>query len=125
MADEEKKLIIDDDWKHEAQKEKEILEAQEKEAKAKKQQAPTLPDADFQGLLSVFATQAYLALGLLKTSEDAEPIQDFPMAKYNIDMLAVIQDKTQGNLSDDETQMLEEAVSNLRMAFVQLSGSAS
>ncbi len=124
MAD-EKKLIVDDDWKQEAQKEKEILEAQEKEEQAQKQQGMNLPDADFQGLLSVFATQAYLALGLLKTSQDAEPIQDFPMAKYNIDMLAVIQEKTQGNLDDDEAKMLEEAVNNLRMAFVQLSGSAS
>ena len=106
-------------------KKRKFLEAQEKEEQAQKQQGMNLPDADFQGLLSVFATQAYLALGLLKTSQDAEPIQDFPMAKYNIDMLAVIQEKTQGNLDDEEAKMLEEAVNNLRMAFVQLSGSAS
>ena len=47
------------------------------------------------------------------------------MAKYNIDMLEVLQDKTKGNLSDGETKMLNEALNNLRMAFVQLSSKVS
>ncbi len=126
MAEEqEKKLIVDDDWKQEAQRDKEILQAQEQEEKTKKQQGPALPPASVQGLISVFATQAYLALGILTTQENEEPVQDFEMAKYNIDMLEVLQDKTKGNLSDDESKMLNEALNNLRMAFVQLSSKAS
>ena len=63
MADEsnEKKLIIDEDWKTQAQKEKEKL--QEEVAHDKAQERPQLPEADLAGLISMLATQAFYALG--------------------------------------------------------------
>jgi hypothetical protein len=121
---EEKKLIIDDDWKAEAQAEKEKLaqkEAQAGQAPEGDEARGTLPPADFQGLISMFATQAYLALGLLRMKEDEQRPPDLTMAKYNIDLLGVIEEKTKGNLSPEESQMLEELLTQLRMAFVQLS----
>jgi len=121
MSD-EKKLIIDDDWKAEAQREKEILAEQEKTAA--QDSAPEgagLPPANFQGLISMFVTQAYLALGILRMKEEEEREPDLAMAKYNIDLLGVIEEKTKGNLDEEEAKMLEEVLSQLRMAFVQLS----
>ncbi len=88
--EEEKKIIIDEDWKQEAQKEKEILAAQEKgeEEKAQKKgkaRGP-LPKGDFAALVSMLVTQALFALGLLEVEgQKREP--DLEMAKYNIDML--------------------------------------
>lgn len=125
MSD-EKKLIIDDDWKAEAQREKEILAEQEKAAQPESGaeeggEQGTLPPANFQGLISMFVTQAYLALGILRMKEDEEREPDLVMAKYNIDLIGVIEEKTKGNLSDEEAKMLEEVLSQLRMAFVQLS----
>ncbi len=125
MSD-EKKLIIDDDWKAEAQREKEVLAEQEKAAQQEggteeAGEQGSLPPANFQGLISMFVTQAYLALGILRMKEDEERAPDLVMAKYNIDLLGVIEEKTKGNLSDEEAQMLEEVLSQLRMAFVQLS----
>lgn len=125
---EEKKLIIDDDWKEEAKREKEVLA--EQEAAAKEEAADEgvgggergpLPPASFQGLISVFVTQAYLALGILRVSEDDQRPPDLEMAKYNIDLLGVIEEKTKGNLDEAEQKMMEETLQNLRMAFVQLS----
>ncbi len=117
----EKKLIIDDDWKSQAQKEKEALEQQVQKDDTK--QRPELPEADFTGLVSMLATQAFYALGLIRTQEtkDQKIEPDFEMAKYHIDMLAMLQDKCKGTLDTEEAAMLEGTLSQLRMAFVQLS----
>lgn len=123
MADEpkEKKLIIDEDWKTQAQKEKEKL--QEEVAKDAKKERPELPKADFTGLVSLLATQAFYALGLIRTEEtkDKEIEPDWEMAKYNIDMLAMLETKCKGNLEKEEAAMLKATLDQLRMAFVQLS----
>ena len=78
MADkdkDEKKIIIDEDWKEQAQKEKEELakEAEtEKDTKEKQEQVKKeLPAADFSGLVSMLTTQAFFALGLIRTEEDS------------------------------------------------------
>jgi len=66
---EEKKIIIDEDWKQEAQKEKEILAAQEaaekKETQEESKRRGPLPKGNFAALVSMLATQALFALGLL------------------------------------------------------------
>jgi len=45
--------------------------------------------------------------------------RDPEMAKHNIDLLELLQEKTQGNLSADETQLLNHLLFQLRMTFVQ------
>jgi hypothetical protein len=127
--DQEKKLIIDDDWKEEAKREKEVLAAKEKEAKEEKEEAQThgrsgpLPPAELSGLVSMLATQAFYALGLVRAQgepeEEIEP--DLEMAKFNIDLLGMLEEKTKGNLTDQEAKLLKETLSQLRMAFVQMS----
>lgn len=117
----EKKLIIDEDWKQQAQREKEILLEKEKQEKESPGRSGPLPAADLQGLVSMLATQAFFAMGLIRTKQDEQPQVDLEMAKYNIDMLAMIQEKTQNNLSDQESQLLEDTLHQLRMAFVQSS----
>ncbi len=121
---EEKKIIVDEDWKAEAQKEKEILKKEEElehKAEEKKQERPPLPGADFPGLISMITTQAYYALGVIGTEQDKERPPDLAIAKYNIDMLAIIDEKTKGNLTEDEAKLLESTLHQLRMIFVQLS----
>jgi Pyruvate/2-oxoacid:ferredoxin oxidoreductase gamma subunit len=129
MADEEKKIIIDDDWKQEAQKEKEELAAEQESEKEKQAEAEAvkqgqqLPPADFTALVNMFATQAFFALGLIRTKEeeDKEKEPDLPMAKFNIDMIDIIEKKTDGNLEKEEKEMLDSTLHQLRMLFVQLS----
>lgn len=122
MAEEkqEKKIIIDEDWKVQAQKEKEVLkEQQQKEA----EHTHEMPEADFMGLVSMLATQAFFALGLIRTEEqkDQHVEPDFVMAKFHIDMLGMLEEKTRGNLNDEEQQLLKSTLDQLRMLFVQLS----
>ena len=121
---EEKKIIIDEDWKQEAQKEKEILAAQEKtgkeKAKEERRRGP-LPKGDFAALVSMLVTQALFALGMLQVEgQKKEP--DLEMAKYNIEMLETVEEKTKGNLSEEEKKVLESTLGQVRMAYVKVAG---
>ncbi len=126
MADNQgKKLIIDDDWKQEAQKEKESLAEKEKlpkESGDTEGRAASLPPANFSSLVSMLGTQAFYAMGFIRTREDQAPVKDLQMAKYNVDLLSVLQEKTENNLSDEDHKLLDETLQQLRMAFVQASG---
>jgi hypothetical protein len=121
---EKKKIIIDEDWKHEAQEEKEKLAAQEKLEKEETAQQQTkrgpLPKGDFAALVSMLVTQALFALGVIKV-EGQEKEPDLEMARYNIDMLETLDEKTKGNLSEQEQQVLERTLSEVRMVFVEVS----
>jgi hypothetical protein len=119
---EPKKVIIDEDWKNQAQKEKEVLEKKvEEEVKTNEQ--PQLPPADFEGLVSFFATQAYFALGLIRSKEDKDKqiAPDLEAARYHIDMLSLLEQKCKGNLTAEEQPLLQGTLSQLRMLFVNLS----
>jgi len=126
---EEKKLIVDEDWKAEAQREKEILAAQEaaekKEKEKEKQEAAEqprgpLPEGNFPALISTLATQSLFAMGLLQIKGQEKKEADLELAKYNIDMLATIEEKTKGNLTEDEEKILANTLSDLRMGYVQV-----
>jgi hypothetical protein len=53
--------------------------------------------------------------------EEERPKPNLPLARHAIDMLAMLQDKTRGNLSLEETRELENALTELRFRFVQVS----
>lgn len=120
---EPKKVIIDEDWKNQAQKEKEKLEEKVEQEKEKTAEHPDMPPADFEGLVSFFATQAYFAMGLIRSREDKdkqiEP--DLEAARYHIDMLSILEQKCKGNLNTEEQQLLQGTLGQLRMLFVSLS----
>jgi len=121
---EEKKIIIDEDWKSQAQKEKEVLKAQEKaEKEDQESRRSSLPPADFSGLVSILASQAFFSLGIIRNKEDQdkqiEP--DWQMARYNIDLLGMLEEKCKGNLTSEEERLLSSTLEQLRMTFVKLS----
>jgi hypothetical protein len=134
MAEEkknDKKIIIDEDWKQQAQKEKEILAAQEKaeKEKAEKEKTPrdksrrgSLPKGDFAALISMLVTQALFALGLLQVEGQEEKEPNLELAKYSIDMLETIEKKTKGNLTEEEKKVLENTLGQVRIAYVKVAG---
>jgi len=130
MAEEEKKkekkIIVDEDWKAEAQKEKEILAAQEEAEKEKaqeeKQARGPLPQGNFAALISMLTTQALFALGLLHVKGQKEREPDLELAKYNIDMLETLEEKTKGNLTREEEAVLSNTLNELRMGYVKVAG---
>jgi len=123
---EEKKIIIDEDWKQQAQKEKKKLAEEEKQTKEttpEQTRRGPLPKGDFAALVSMLVTQALFALGAIKV-EGQEKEPDLQMARYNIDMLETLEEKTKGNLSEQEQQVLERTLSEVRMVFVEVSKKA-
>ncbi|MFA5423351.1 MAG: DUF1844 domain-containing protein [Phycisphaerae bacterium] len=114
---EEKKIIIDEDWKKEAEKEKEQL-AEEQEQPAER---GPLPRGDFAALISMLTTQAFFSMGAFKIEgqDDREP--DMELARYNIDMLETLEEKTKGNLTEQEEKVLQDTLGQLRMVFVKMS----
>src|ERR1700689_2214928 len=82
---------------------------------------PEPPPADFDFLVYSLRLQAELNLGLLPTGEEnQEP--DLDLARHNIDLLTVLQQKTRGNLTDSEQRALDDSVTELRFRFVEVRG---
>jgi len=118
----DKKLIIDEDWKSQAKREKEILAAQEKQEKEKTgrpEQRGPLPPGNFAALVSMLVTQAFFALGAIKVEGQSDKEPDLELAKYNIDMLETLEEKTKGNLDDQEQKVLAGTLNEVRMAYVK------
>jgi hypothetical protein len=124
QEDPKPKLHIDSDWKAEAQAEKERLAAEEK-AKAEAGEAPggphQMPEASFKTLMSVLASQAIMGLGTMQDPDGKGIVVDLEGSKFSIDLLGVLEEKTEGNLTDEESAELKQILSELRARFVQIS----
>ena len=126
MAEEKKKLIIDEDWKQQARKEKEVLAAKEKEAEIEAEEEETagregpLPSGDLAALISMLTTQALFSMGLLQVKGQDPREPDLELARYNIDMLDTLEAKTKGNLTEEEAAVLKNTLSELRMGYVHV-----
>jgi Domain of unknown function (DUF1844) len=78
-----------------------------------------LPPATFEFLVLSLRTQTEMQLGLLYTGEKNQPDPDFRIARHSIDLLAMLQDKTRGNISLEEQRLLENSLTELRFRYVQ------
>jgi len=79
-----------------------------------------LPPASFTTLISSIVTQIYFALGGIEDPQTGRRYMDPTLAKHHIDTLAVLEEKTKGNLSDDEKKLLDHALYETRMQYVQI-----
>ena len=77
--------------------------------------------ARFIEFVMMQAQNASLFLGLMPHPGSGEPEVNLELARMFIDQLAMIGEKTRGNLSSEETQVLRNALSNLQMAFYEVS----
>jgi hypothetical protein len=78
---------------------------------------PELPPADFDFLVYSLRLQAEMNLGLLPFGGNQEP--DYELARHHIDLLAMLQEKTKGNLTPEEQTQLDNSVTELRFRFVE------
>src|SRR5271154_6281176 len=67
------------------------------------------------------AQNAMLFLGQIPHPQSGKPEVNLDVAKMFIDQLAMIREKTRGNLSSDEAGILNNTLTNLQMAFVEIS----
>ena len=129
MSDDTPRIHVDSDWKAEAQAEKERLVEVSANKEAPKSDlppdpndpnAPELPPADFKGLMGVLASQAIMGLGAYTDPQSGGVVIDLPGAKFAIDLLGILEEKTVGNISEDEAGELKNILNELRSRFVQI-----
>jgi len=129
MNEEERGFTVKDrrsfDEKGEAkEKEKgaeEIKKEKEPKEQAKKdetRQTP-LPEANFTSLIFSLSSSALLHFGEIADPNTGEKTQDLPLAKHAIDTLSMLQEKTQGNLTDEEQKFLDSVLTDLKWRFVK------
>lgn len=79
-----------------------------------------LPPASFEFLTASLKMQAEIQLGLLHFGEEKDrPAPNFPLARHSIDMLAMLVEKTKGNLTTEEQRQIENSVTELRFRYIQ------
>jgi len=125
------KIIVDSDWKSQAQAEKERLAAAEQarqpaarpaapgEALGEEPTGP--PEPTFEELVRTLAMQALMYLGAFPDPESGRRIVGLEAAKFNIDLLSMLEEKTKGNLTDLESRFLTQMLHELRMQYVEIS----
>ena len=81
-----------------------------------------LPPANFLFLVESILMQAQMQLGLLNFGDerDEKPEPNLPVARHSIDLLAMLQEKTKGNLTGEEQRLLENGLTELRFRYVQV-----
>lgn len=107
MMDEIKKS--DDSWKESVEKEKEKL---------KKEEKFTPPEADFKFFITTLSLQTSIALGQIPNPATNKAEEDLTQAKFLIDTLGMLKEKTKGNLGQEESNLLENLLYELRMVYV-------
>ncbi len=79
----------------------------------------TLATIDFATFVLSLATSAQINLGSVPHPETNQTGRNLPAAKQMIDIIGMLQEKTKGNLSKDETTLLERVLFNLRMHYLR------
>ncbi|GAB5403241.1 MAG: DUF1844 domain-containing protein [Aureliella sp.] len=130
MSDEseEPKIIVDEDWKSKVEREKaEALAKEEADKSAEStssdsdSEVPPPPPASLSMLVTTLLTQAMAAMGQIPGEEGAAPEVNFPYAKHFIDLVGVIEEKTKGNLTEEESKFISESLHQMRMLYVSAS----
>jgi hypothetical protein len=91
-----------------------VNQAGEKDAET----AGALPKLDFTIFILSVVGSAHVHLG---DGPEGAPERNLELARQDIDLLAILQEKTRGNLTGDEERLLDQALYDLRMRFVEVS----
>jgi hypothetical protein len=85
---------------------------------AKREEPAALPEIDFSTFVVSLSSSVLIHLGVVADPTTGEQKKDLAIAKQTIDMLGMLQDKTRGNLTKEEDQLLESMLYDLRMRYV-------
>ena len=85
---------------------------------AKREEPAALPEIDFSTFVVSLSSSVLIHLGVVADPMTGEQKKDLAIAKQTIDMLGMLQEKTKGNLTNEEGQLLESMLYDLRMRYV-------
>ncbi len=126
MAEEEKGFVIKDrrsfDEKGELKDTKLEEEAKKEEPKdqapKKEAERPPLPEVSFNSLIFSLSSTVFFHLGEIADPQSGKKAKDLPLAKHTIDIIAMLKEKTEGNLTEEEKKFIENILTDLRWRYV-------
>lgn len=126
MAEEEKGFVIKDrrsfDEKGELKDTKLEEEAKKEEPKdqapKKEAESPPLPEVSFNSLIFSLSSTVFFHLGEIADPQSGKKAKDLPLAKHTIDIIAMLKEKTEGNLTEEEKKFIENILTDLRWRYV-------
>ena len=126
MNEEEKGFVIKDKRSFDDKgnlKEKEPQEEEKKEeAQKEKTETPPLPEVNFNSLVFSLSSSALLHIGEIADPNTGEKKKDLPLAKHAIDTVAMLKEKTEGNLTEEEAKFIDMILTDLRWRYVKATG---
>lgn len=123
----ETKKKVDEAWKARIKKEKGEEKGTDAQSEAKESwegkqtgAREPLPEPDFSTFLSGLGMQALLLLGELSDPQAKDKIKpDYQQARYTIDLIDMLRKKTEGNLTQEEANLIENLLYDLRMRYLK------
>lgn len=122
MNEEERGFTIKDKRRIFKQEEK---EEKGPEAQTKPEEAQTevpLPEVNFSTFILSLSSSVLMHLGEIPDPISKEKKKDLSLAKHTIDVMGMLQEKTKGNLTDNEKKLMDGILYDLRMRYVQQVG---
>ena len=130
METEDKGFTVKDrrsfDEEGDLKEEKEATEAKEPETPPKEQkqetesaESPPLPEVNFNSLIFSLSSSALLHIGEIADPHTGEKKKDLDLAKHTIDTISMLKEKTQGNLTEEELNFIENILTDLRWRYVK------
>ncbi len=118
------KKKVDESWKKtvESDKKKSVEAKPTAPPETSRDKTRELPSPDFVSFVATLAAQVMMALGEIPNPMTQKKETDLPQAKYLIDLINLLKEKTKGNLDETENKNLEGMLANLQMAYVKMSG---
>ncbi len=125
--DEQINKKVDEEWKDRVDRERKVF-SDPPPAASQKTKPTAQPEArpqeskqtDFTFFISSLSMQALIAVGEMPHPATNQPHPDPEQARYLIDLLGMLQEKTKGNLSSEEAALLENVLYELRMKYVAM-----
>jgi hypothetical protein len=125
---EEEKGFVVKDRRFSAKKEEKPEPQAKQEGKAEEapgaetlaEQGP-LPEIDFSQFIFSLSTSAFIQLGEIQDPFTQKAEKNLPLAKQTIDLIAMLKEKTKGNLTPEEGKIIENLLYDLRMRYVKAS----
>lgn len=102
--------------------EKETPAASGKAPDKEDQDAPPLPEINFSTFIMSLNASALVNLGVIDDPGTNAKSKNLPLGKQTIDILGMLEEKTKGNLTADEAEMLKSVLYELRMLYVREKG---
>ena len=141
--DESTKKRVDESWKEQVEREKTVEPAaaasstpppvqqpgpsqpQPETRESQPESGDENPEARWDLFISGLAMESLIAMGDMVHPVTRKPAVDLRRAKYLVDLMGVLEEKTKGNLSVDEERLLTDALYQLRMRYLNKTGKVS